>query len=81
MGAQEQHREPDAGVYCSRVIQQFSSLQVVQEGAENQFLSSLPGKQGCLEGGRYACSHFWCLLVLKLPMGNLLDSFVAGVFI
>lgn len=74
MGAQGQHGEPEAGIYCSRVMQQFSLLQVVQEGAENQFLNSLAGKQGCLEGGRYACSHFWCLLVLKLPMGNLLDS-------
>lgn len=81
MGAQRQHGEPELGSVAAGFMQQFSSLQVMQEGAENQFLSSLAGKQRCLEGGRYACSHFWCLLVLKLPMGNLLDSFVADVFI
>lgn len=63
------------------LLQQFRSLQVVQEGADNQFLSSLSGKQRCLEGRRFACSHFWCLLVLKLPMGILPDSFVASVYL
>lgn len=70
----QQRREPGGGTYCSRVMQWFSTLQAVQEGAEKQ----LSRDQGCLPvhgGWRVG------LQPLKLPIRNLLDASIVGVFI